>query len=138
MIRSLATAFGISLAVSLILAVSATANDGAAAATDSGTVIFYRPSAFKGKAIRFNINHFGKPVGQLLSGTKIELPVPAGEHVFTTSAPSLDGQDSVTITVEAGQKHYIKGDVRLGWPAGRPKFTVMSETAAQSELAQLN
>jgi hypothetical protein len=80
MIRSVATTLGISFALSLIMAFGATADDGVTAAADTGTVVFYRPNAFKGKAIRFNINHAGKPVGQLLSGTKIELQVPEGEE----------------------------------------------------------
>ena len=138
MIRSIAAALGLSLALALVVSTNAAADEHVAAATESGTVIFYRPSSFAGAAVRFNIHHAGRHIGQLLSGSKIELQVPPGEHHFTTSAPSLDGQDSITVFVEAGKTNYVKGNVRMGWPVGRPKFTLMSEGEAQSELAQIN
>ena len=38
---------------------------------DKGLVVFYRLSGFKGKAIRFNLNHSEGSLGQLLSDTYI-------------------------------------------------------------------
>lgn len=67
--------------------------------TDQGLVIFYRLSAFKGKAIRFNLNHAEGSLGQLLSGAYLYKYFAPGEHTFWSQAIS---QDSITINVEAG------------------------------------
>ncbi len=100
-----------------------------------GLVIFYRVSQFKGKGIRFNINHAQGPLGQLLSGTYLYRYLPPGEHSFWSQAIS---QDSIKISVEAGKVYYIKGEVRMGVIAGRPKFSQVSEFEALEEIAQLN
>jgi len=123
----------------LFASISAAAEsaNGETAKPGSGTIIFYRPDSAKGRAIRFNIDQAGKPIGQLLSGTKIELSLPAGTHEFSVRAPSVDGRDAVSINVEPGGTYFVKGTVLWGWPAGRPKFTVMTEATAASELAQL-
>ena len=68
------------------------------------------------------------PIGQLLAGTTIERPLAPGNYVFSVRAPSLDGQDFITITVEAGRTYNIEGEILWGWPAGRPKFRMVSET----------
>ena len=104
------------------------------AKNDKGLVIFYRPSAFKGKAIRFNLNHTEGSLGQLLSGTYLYKYFEPGEHKFWSQAIS---QDSITINVEAGKKYYVKGEVGMGIFAGRPQFTQMSESDALADLEQL-
>ena len=104
---------------------------------DKGLVIFYRVSAFKGKAVRFNLNHAEGTLGQLLSGTYLYKYLDPGTHSFFVQGVSVDGQDSITVNVEAGKTYYVKGEVLMGWPAGRPKFTQMSESAALADLENL-
>jgi hypothetical protein len=104
------------------------------AKADKGLVIFYRLSGFKGKAIRFNLNHAEGSLGQLLSGTYLYKYLEPGEHKFWSQAIS---QDSITINVEAGKKYYVKGEVAMGVLAGRPQFTQMSESDALSDLKKL-
>jgi len=104
------------------------------AKSDKGLVIFYRLSGFKGKAIRFNINHAEGSLGQLLSGTYLYKYVEPGQHKFWSQAIS---QDSITINVEAGKKYYVKGEVGMGVFAGRPQFTQMSESDALADLERL-
>lgn len=101
---------------------------------DKGLVIFYRVSSFKGGAIRFNLNHSEGSIGQLLSGTFLYKYLDPGEHSFWSQAIS---QDSITLNVEAGNTYYVKGDVRMGVFAGRPKFTQMPESQAKADLAKL-
>ena len=101
---------------------------------DKGLVIFYRDKQFKGGAIRFNINHPEGSLGQLLSGTFLYKYFDPGSHTFSSQAVS---QDSITLNVEAGKIYYVKGEVRMGVYAGRPKFTQMSESAALSDLEKL-
>jgi len=104
---------------------------------DKGLVIFYRLNLFAGKAIRFNINHSTGTLGQLLAGTMLYKYVPPGDHQFVAQSPSIDGQDSITISAEAGKTYYVKGEVLMGWPAGRTKFVPMSETEAKNDLSKL-
>ena len=108
-----------------------------AAKPDQGLVIIYRVSAFKGKAVRFNVNHAEGTLGQLLSGTYLYKHLEPGAHSFFVQGVSLDGQDSISVNVEAGKTYYIKGEVLMGWPAGRPKFRQMSESEALADLENL-
>ncbi len=101
---------------------------------DKGLIIFYRASAFKGGAIRFNLNHGQEPIGALKSGTTLHRYVEPGQHTFWSKAIS---QDSVTLDVVAGETYYIKGDVQLGLVAGRPRLTVVPESEAKAALAKL-
>lgn len=91
-------------------------------------VIFHRPDVMKARATRFNISQNGQPIGQLLAGTTIELALDPGTYTFVASAASLDGQDSITLTVEPGKTYRVKGEVLWSWPVGRPKFTDVSES----------
>ena len=97
---------------------------------DQGLVVFHRADVMGGKAIRFNIEQNGIPIGQLLAGTTIELLLAPGSYVFSVRAPSLDGQDFITINVEAGRTYTVEGEILWGWPTGRPKFGPMSESGA--------
>ncbi len=97
---------------------------------DHGLVIFHRANVMGGKAIRFNIEQNGVPIGQLLAGTTIELPLAPGSYVFSVRAPSLDGQDFITINVQAGRTYSVEGEILWGWPTGRPKFGSVSESGA--------
>ena len=65
----------------------------AEAGPGEGLVVFTRKSSMKGKAIRFNIEQDGRPIGQLRSGTTMEVPLAPGSYNFTVQAPSLDGAD---------------------------------------------
>ena len=99
-----------------------------------GLVVFYRIDSFKGKAIRFEINHAEGSVGQLLSGTYLYRNLAPGKHTFWSQAIS---QDSITVSVEAGKTYYVKGEVKMGAFAGRPKFSLAPESDALAALAKM-
>jgi hypothetical protein len=121
LLLGLVVALGIGIAPGSI-AVAAEAGPG------EGLVVFNRKSSMKGKAVRFNIDQDGRPIGQLLSGTTIEVPLAPGSYNFTVVAPSLDGQDFLTINVEAGWTYNVEGEILWGWPTGRPKFRLVSQS----------
>jgi len=100
----------------------------AEAGPGEGLVIFNRKSSMKGKAIQFNIQQDGRPIGQLRSGTTIKVPLAPGSYNFTVRAPSLDGEDFLTINVEAGWTYNVEGKILWGWPTGRPKFYMGTQT----------
>ena len=110
-----------------------------AAQPEKGQVIFYRPGRAKGAAMRFEIQDSSKgSIGILSNGTVIRKDLEPGHYTFSVRAPSVDGSDSITINVEPGKAYYVKGEILWGWPAGRPKFTRMSDTHAQADLAKMN
>ena len=112
----------------------------AEAGPGEGLVIFSRKSSMKGKAIQFNLKQDGRPIGQLRSGTTITVSLVPGSYNFTVQAPSLDGADFLTINVEAGWTYRVEGKILWGWPTGRPKFQLTSQTpgpaTAKSEAIQ--
>jgi hypothetical protein len=130
-IRKLISVFIGSVVITLAVLPTPASNAVAAeAGPNEGLVIFHRKSSMKGKAIRFNLDQDGIPIGQLLSGTTIERPLPPGNYVFSVRAPSLDGMDVIHINVEAGRTYHVEGKILWGWPAGRPKFGQVSESVA--------
>ena len=60
-----------------------------------------------------------------------------GDYSFSIRSPSVDGRGSNTVNIEAGKMYYVKGEVLIGWADGRPKFTRMSDTQAQADLAKM-
>ena len=100
----------------------------AEAGPGEGLVVFTRKKSSKGVAIQFNIQQDGRPIGQLRSGTTLKIPLAPGSYNFTVRAPSLDGQDFLTINVEAGWTYNVEGKILWGWPTGRPKFQLGTQT----------
>ena len=105
----------------------------AQAGPDQASVVFHRPDKIKWKATRFNIERDGRPIGQLLAGKEISLPLDPGSYTFTASAKSLDGMDYLTLNVKAGKTYRVKGEVLASWPVGRPKFTDVSESGVATQ-----
>ena len=107
-------------------------------APDKGLVIFYREKKMKGAGIRFEINDSSnRSLGLLSNGVMIVKDLEPGNHTFTVRSLSVDGQDSITLSVEAGKTYYVKGEILWGWPAGRPKFSSVSDSEAQSALSKI-
>ena len=127
------------LLISAILATPGFQSSGALAqeaGPGEGLVVFSRDDKFAGKAIRFNVTINGAPGIQLLAGSTIRKPLPVGPHTFSVYTPSLDGQDSISIDIQEGWTYYIEGYVLMGWPAGRAKFRLVSESGPGPESSQ--
>jgi len=131
--------FLLSLMASLgMITVPTLAADQPVMTAEKGTVIFYRQKKAKGAALRFNITDAAAgSVGTLSNGTVIKRDLDPGSYTFTVRSPSVDGQDMIIVNLEAGQTVYIQGEILWGWPAGRPKFTRMSDAEAQAHVAKL-
>lgn len=120
--------FALLLAIFVVPTVNAPIALAQEAGPGEGLVIFSRADKLKGKAIRFNMKIDGSSDFQLPAGATIRKPLSAGSHTFTVSSPSFDGQDFLTIDVQEGWTYHVEGSVIWGWPAGRAKFTLVSET----------
>lgn len=83
----------------------------AQAGPDEGLVVFHRANEMAGKAIRFNLEQEGRPAGQLLAGTTLEIPLAPGTYTFTVRAPSIDGMDYLTLNIEAGKGFSLETDL---------------------------
>ena len=130
--RKVSILFSILACTILILTVKA--EEEVKKSSPNGTVIFYRIRNMKGGAIRLSITGGDSgTVGVLTNGSKIVKKLPVGEFTFMVNSPSIAGQDSVTINVEAGKTYYVKGKALMGWPAARPKFTLMDEAKGKAE-----
>ena len=107
------------------------------AKSDKGLVVFYRPARSKGAAIRFEVRSSdGQSVGALSNGSMLHKYLDPGQMTFEARAPSVDGKDSITLDIVAGETYYVMGEILWGWPAGRPKFSRKSASEARAELEE--
>jgi hypothetical protein len=105
---------------------------------DKGLVVFYRLKKAKGAAIRFEINDAGaKSLGNLSNGSMIHEYLEPGQHTFRARSPSVDGSDSITLEVAAGEVIYGQGEILWGFPAGRPKFSRKPDSQALADIQKL-
>jgi len=105
---------------------------------DKGLVVFFREKKAKGAALRFQISDgTGKSLGELSNGSTFHVHVEPGQHSFKARAPSLDGSDSVTLNLAAGEVQYLQGEILWGWPTGRPKFNNVPEATARTAIKKL-
>ena len=102
---------------------------------DQALVVFYRPKSAGGAVIRFNINHGSEPIGGLPNGSVLFRHLDSGQHVFTCEG-GISG-DSLSLTVEVGEVHFVRGSIKMGLYAGRPTFTVVSEEKARKAIAKI-
>ena len=94
-------------------------------------VVFYRVKKFSGGAIQFNVKDSEKHYGQLKNGTTIKANIKPDEHTFFSQVIS---SDAITLHAEAGKTYYVKGTVKMGALAGRPKFNQVDEKTALKEI----
>ncbi len=105
---------------------------------DKGLVVFFRAKKAKGAALRFQISDgTGKSLGDLSNGSTFHVYLEPGQHTFKVRAPSLDGSDSVTLNLAAGEIQYLQGEILWGWPTGRPKFNNVPEATAKTAIKKL-
>jgi len=84
-----------------------------------GLIVFYRVKKGAGSAIPIGVHYSGGSVGTLKNGASFQKYFAPGEYTFWSKVIT---EDSVTLTVEAGNTYYIRGDVRMGFYIGRPKL----------------
>jgi len=99
--------------------------------------VLYRPSKAIGSGLRFPMTANGASIGNLTNGAVITQSVPPGQVVLQTSAPSVAGFSSVTVSVAAGETAFVRGEAVLGHPTYRPRLLIVPSGQAQSEIGRM-
>ena len=105
--------------------------------SDKGLVVFYRSRSMKGGAIHMNIRSSEGSAGILKSGTMFYHYYEPGQKTFDVSTPSVAGSDLLSINIEAGKAYYVRGEILIGWPAGRPRLSQEQESRAKQDIGKL-
>ncbi len=86
--------------------------------------------------MRFRVtNEQEEMVGNLSNGSTFSIDLAPGQYTFSVRGPSVDGSDSITVNVDAGETYFTHGEILFGWPAsGRPRFNLVTEATALNEI----
>ncbi len=101
---------------------------------DKGLVYFYRETAFVGGMISYKIKETDVQIGALANGTYFAVQAAPGAHTYTASTESTE---SIIVSVEAGKTYYVRGGVNMGFMAGRPSLTEVTESEAKNKIPKL-
>ena len=101
-----------------------------------GMIYIYRPTAFIGGGVYYDI-HVTTPtmgdfvVGELLNGGYIGVDVPTGQNEIWGET---EAKASVTLTVQNGDTHCIRGGIGMGILVGRPRLEVVDLETCKAEI----
>ena len=99
---------------------------------DKGLIYIYRPQAFQGGAVSYDVRVNDAVVTHLSNGGYYPYFAAPGEAQVSAKT---EATSSVTLDVKAGQTYYVKGGVRIGFLVGRPHLMVMANDVGASEIA---
>ena len=113
-----------------------------APAAGKGQVVFYRPGAFVGSAIRCTVREDGKMIGRANNGRYFVVAAEPGKHSYTTKT---EATDTLNVEVEPDETTYVKCKIGMGVWAGRPnlspgsaeEFASSSNKLKQADAAEL-
>jgi hypothetical protein len=108
-------------------------NDFTALSKEQARIIFYRPAAFFGFAMKSDILLDGKKVGESRNGTVFYVDVAPGKHKVQTSVIMYPGEHSGDIELPKDETIYVKTYIGGSGFAGRTNFEVVSAEQAKSE-----
>ncbi|NBL00754.1 MAG: DUF2846 domain-containing protein [Erysipelotrichia bacterium] len=105
---------------------------------DKALVYVYRPSAFVGGGVYYNIHvtNTSTPdfiAGELVNGSYLQIDVPAGENELWGQTES---KSSVTIDAKKGEIYCVKGGVGIGFIVGRPSLDIVDMTTCKTEIIE--
>lgn len=100
-----------------------------APAQGKGQIVFFRPGAFVGSAIRCTVREDGRMIGRAGNGRYFIVSAAPGKHTFTTKT---EATDTLNVEVEPDETTFIKCKIGMGVMAGRPNIS----PATAEEFAQ--
>jgi hypothetical protein len=96
-------------------------------------IIFYRPAAFFGFAMKADILLDGKKVGLSRNGTVFIVDVAPGKHKIQTSIVMYAGERSGDIELRQNETIYVKTYIGGSSFVGRTNFMVVSSEQAMAD-----
>ncbi len=100
---------------------TATAVQTAASKSDTGSIIMFRGSSVWGAALACPLRYKGREIVELGRGKFAEWSVPAGRYIL------VNGTASVEVSVEAGEKRYVRCQIKTGFLTGRADLQIVDE-----------
>lgn len=107
------------------------------ARSDKGLVVFYRSRNAKGAAVHMLVRTSDGAAGNLTNGSMFHHYYDPGQRTFDVSTPSVAGSDLITLDIEAGETYFVRGEILMGWPVGRPRLTQEQESRASQDIGKL-
>ena len=105
--------------------------------SDKGLVVFYRSKTMKGAAVHMLVRTSEGAAGNLTSGSMFYHYYEPGQRTFDVSTPSVAGSDLITLDIKAGETYFVRGEILMGWPVGRPKLSLQQESKALRDIGKL-
>jgi len=123
-----------------ILILSGCANTGArfnsstleSAPDDKALVYFYRPSAFQGSAISFNIVANGIKIGELDNGAYTKITLTPDTYKVHSQTMAIDRIS--TFVFEAGKTYFIRSFIEMGMWVSSIRFSLTHKDDALYEM----
>lgn len=96
-------------------------------------VYFYRPKAFFGGAVSYDIwlDGVNVPFVHVYNGGYFPYIANPGKAVFKAKT---EAEKEVTIEVKAGQSYYVLCSVGVGFWVGRPHLELMAKETAEADI----
>lgn len=104
---------------------------------DKGLVVFYRLKSMKGAAVHMLVNSSDGAAGNLTSGSMFYQYYEPGQRTFDVSTPSVAGSDLIMLDINAGETYFVRGEILMGWPVGRPRLSQEQESRALQDIGKL-
>ena len=99
----------------------------------TGIVYIYRPSAFGGSGVSYDVKVGETVITTLYNGGYHPYVSKPGEIEFWAKTES---RSAVTLDIAPGQIYYLKGTVGIGFFVGRPHLMVIPEETALKEIGE--
>lgn len=106
-------------------------NDVTTLSKEQSRIIFYRPHAFFGIAMKSDILLDGKKVGESRNATFFYVDVAPGKHQIRTSVVIYPGEQSGDIELRHNETKYVKTYIGGSAFVGRTNFEVVSPEQAK-------
>jgi Protein of unknown function (DUF2846) len=97
-------------------------------------VVFFRPKNFVGAAVGFKVRENEVELGKLRNGNYFAIQATPGAHEYVVHS---EAKDITKIEVEEGETYFLKGEITMGFMAGRPNLSPSTAINFQSDLSKL-
>jgi hypothetical protein len=99
----------------------------------TGLVYIYRPSGFVGGGVSYDVKVGETVITTLHSGGYYPYYSKPGELELWART---EAKSAVTVDVRAGETHYVKGTVGVGFFVGRPNLIVVPNSVGEVEIIE--